>query len=119
MKHIIPIVVLVLTLPFADGNASDFDIFLDSTIELNADDGTITLPLFRGTHDGDDVFYIITESSDRDDAERQGVNWSPKLANAIGTSAVQMVGDEEGSIVFAGTVDFSLFAAICCCPEYR
>ena len=107
MKYIIPIIVLVLALPFADGNASDFDIFLDSTIELNTADETITLPLFRGTHDSDDVFYIITESSDRDDAERQGVNWSPKLANAIGTSAVQMVGEEEGSIVFDGTVDFS------------
>ena len=85
----------------------DFDLFLDSTIELDVAAGTITLPLFRGTHDGDDVFYIITESSDEDDAEARGVNESPKLANAIGTAAVQAVNIMDGVVEFKGTVDFT------------
>ena len=83
-------------------------VFLDSTIELNEAEGTITLPLFRGTHNGSDVFYIVTESSDRDDAEdERGVNWAPKLVNAIGTAAVQEVDVVGGVVQFAGTVDFS------------
>jgi hypothetical protein len=31
----------------------------------------------------------VTESSNRGDAERRVVNWAPKLANALGTKAVQ------------------------------
>lgn len=57
--------------------AADQKVFLDSAIELNEAEGTITLPLFGGTHDGVGVFYIVTESSDRDDAKERGVNWSP------------------------------------------
>lgn len=83
-------------------------VFLESTIELDEAAGTITLPLFRGTHDGEDVFYIITESSNRDDAEARGINWAPKLANAIGTVAVQSVTAPGGVVAFEGTVDFSL-----------
>lgn len=76
--------------------------------EIDEAEGTVTLPLFRGTHDGDDVFYIITESSDRDDAEEvREVNWAPKLANAIGTDAVQDVSVVGGVVQFEGTVDFS------------
>ena len=83
-------------------------VFLDSTIELNEAEGTITLPLFRGTHDGSNVFYIVTESSDRDDAEdERGVNWAPKLVNALGTAAVQEVTVVDGVVQFVGTVDFS------------
>ena len=85
--------------------AGGLKVFLDSTIELDEAAGTITLPLFRGTHEGDDVFYIITESSDRDDAEALGVNWAPKLA--IGTAAVQEVEVLDGVVEFEGTVDFS------------
>ncbi len=78
------------------------------------------LPLFRGEGpDGGDVYYIITESSDFRDAVQRGVNWAPKLVNALGTPAVQHVavvnrGGQPGTfnrgnpvVRFAGTVDFS------------
>lgn len=69
---------------------------------------TVTLPLFLGTVDGEPVKYIVTESSRRADAARRGVNYSPRLANAAGTAAVQPVEyDERGRLVFPTTVDFS------------
>lgn len=81
---------------------------MDSVIELDVAAGTVKLPLFKGTHGGVDVFYIITESSDEDDAEDRGVNESPKLANAIGFGkAVQLVTASSGVVAFDGTVDFS------------
>ena len=110
-RTIIPLVTLVLMVigVMTGGPAlAGLKVFLDSTIELNEAEDTITLPLFRGTHDGLDVFYIVTESSDRDDAEdERGVNWAPKLVNALGTAAVQEVTVVDGVVQFAGTVDFS------------
>jgi len=85
------------------------EVFLDSTIEINEAEETITLPLFKGKDKNTDldVYYIITESSDKDDAEARGVNWSPKLANAIGTAAVQTVNKKGGILEFSGVVDFT------------
>jgi len=65
------------------------DSFLESAIRLDRVTGDITLPLYQGRHDGDTVWYIITESSDQKQAKRLGVNFAPKLANALGTAAVQ------------------------------
>lgn len=97
--------------------------FLTSTINLDRETGDITLPLYKGVHDGETVWYIVTESSDQDQAERLGVNFAPKLANALGTAAVQdarFVNSRTGRPVpatpslksrgviveFDGTVDF-------------
>ncbi len=69
---------------------------------------TITLPLYKGmTQKGDTAWFIITDASDRALAEQLGVNWAPKLANAIGTAAVQNVGFMNNMIIFQGTVDFT------------
>lgn len=69
---------------------------------------TVTLPLFHGRAHGHPVAYIITESSRRADAARRGVNYSPKLANAAGTAAVQQVQyDSQGRLVFPASVDFA------------
>ncbi len=43
----------------------------------------VTLPLVTGWYDGEPVQYIQTEASDQGVAEQQGVNYVPKLANAI------------------------------------
>lgn len=43
----------------------------------------VTLPLVTGWYDGQPVQYIQTEASDQGVAEQQGVNYVPKLANAI------------------------------------
>jgi hypothetical protein len=72
-------------------------------------DTSVTLPLFRGiSPQGKDVFYIITEASDFDVARRMGVNYAPKLAEAIGSPGVQNVTLEDGVMKFAGNVNFSL-----------
>src|SRR3989441_9250681 len=47
------------------------------------------LPLHRGTAAGHLVYYVITDASDLTVAQDLGVNYTPKLANAAGTSAVQ------------------------------
>lgn len=81
---------------------------LASTVSFDADADTVTLPLGRGVGpDGDEVLYVVTESSDRADAERLGVTWAPKLANALGTPAVQRATRRGDTLRFAGTVDFA------------
>ena len=100
------VAVFCFTLVQAAQVVGDTQVFLDSTVELNEEEGTITLPLFRGQHNGIDVFYIVTESSSRDDARARGVSWAPKLANALGTPAVQKVDAVDGVVQFQGAVDF-------------
>ncbi len=91
-----------------------------SAIAIDKVNHTVTLPLFRGQAPGvGDVFFILTESSDFNDAVKRGVNWAPKLKNALFTAAVQNAhisnsDGEEGSfdldhgiVHFSGSVDFS------------
>ncbi|WP_157581279.1 MULTISPECIES: hypothetical protein [Intrasporangiaceae] len=80
---------------------------MKSTIAVNTAEGTVTLPLQQGLHDGATVWYVVTESSNRDDAQRRGVNYSPKLVNALGTAAVQSARRIGSQLAFSGTVDFS------------
>ena len=87
---------------------------IESAIRLNRRDHTVTLPLYRGVSSGARVWYVLTDTSDLREAARLGINWSPKLANALGTAAVQDATLVEGSRVshsstvsFPGTVDFS------------
>ncbi|MEQ8833097.1 MAG: hypothetical protein RIB67_01480 [Miltoncostaeaceae bacterium] len=82
--------------------------FVESVISLDDEAGTATLPLFEGIGpDGAPTYYIITESSDEGDAGQRGVTHAPKLANALGTEAVQRVTVEGDTVVFPGTVDFA------------
>ncbi len=67
------------------------DLFIQNTIKLDIATGDITLPLFKGRHNGQTVWYILTEASNEDIAENLGINHAPKLANALGTAAVQRV----------------------------
>jgi len=69
---------------------------------------TVTLPLFRGSSpSGSDEFYIITDASDFDVARRMGVNYAPKLSEAIGSAGAQQVTLSDGVMQFKGDVDFS------------
>lgn len=91
---------------------------LPNLISLDDEASTATLPLLRGTGpDGGDVYYVVTESSDPADAEARGVNAAPKLANALGTKAVQRVALAGDTVAFAGTVDFSPERAVTPGPE--
>ena len=81
-------------------------------------DGTVTLPAFRGVCDGRSVWYIVTEASDGDAADRFGVADADKLEDARGTAAVMRVEmDSNGMIIFPATVDFSPERVIVGDPE--
>jgi hypothetical protein len=69
---------------------------------------TVTLPLRRGTAAGHLVYYFITDASDQSVAQALGVNFTPKLANAAGTSTVQQSSSSDPtSIAVPADVDFS------------
>jgi hypothetical protein len=71
---------------------------------------TVTFPLHQGTagNPGHPVYYVITDASDRTVAESLGVNYTPKLANAAGTAAVQhSSATDPTTINVPGDVDFS------------
>ena len=95
---------LVIDSPLAlahDGHT----LFITSAVE-NAN-GTVTLPLYRGTSHGQTVYYVMLDSSDGNFARRFGLDTAQKLANAAGTPAVQQVTVTNGVIDFPATIDFS------------
>jgi hypothetical protein len=81
-----------------------------TSFKENAGPTIVTYPLYHGTSQGKPVQYVITDSSDQSAANALGVNYVPKLANAVGTLAVQNSTSAIGSgngIDFPGSVDFS------------
>jgi len=98
------VVATVLSLP-ASADSSSRRLFMTSAVEHGND--TATLPLHRGTSHGRTVYYVIFDSSDGNDADALGVNHPQKLANALGTAAVQRVSLVGGVIDFPASVDFT------------
>lgn len=98
---------------------------LPSAVDVDAENGTVTLPLFRGSSPAGEVRYVLTESSRLSDALGLGLNWSPKLANALGTQSVQEAKAPDGGRLdltsrgarFAGTVDFAPERTVAPGPE--
>jgi hypothetical protein len=91
---------------------NDKQVFIKSVLALDYSDKTAksaTFPMLQGwTAKGEKTYYIITESSDYEDAKKLGVNFSPVMKYAIGTKGVQNVTKgSDGKIKFKGTVDFS------------
>jgi hypothetical protein len=82
-------------------------VLLLKSAKENADFTEVTLPIFEGRRNGESVWYVVTESSNKEDAARRGVNYAPKIANAKGTVAVEKVKVTAGIIEFPGSVDFS------------
>jgi hypothetical protein len=80
---------------------------------LDVDAGTITLPLYKGQmSDGRLVWYILTDTSDANNAAALGLNFSAKLEYAgVGKAvrqATQELIDDETTVVFeSGTVNFA------------
>lgn len=88
--------------------SDDATLLLTSATAFDVDEASVTLPLLRGEGpDGGDVWYVVTDSSDRADAMERGVHHAPKLVNALGTMAVQQARLDGDTVVFPGTVDFS------------
>ena len=90
--------------------------FLPNTVQgptsfkENAGPTIVTYPLYHGTSQGRDVSYVITDASNLSVAQALGVNYTPKLAKAAGTAAVQDSTSQVGSgngIDFPASVDFS------------
>lgn len=78
--------------------------------EVDLAAGTVTLPLHLGRMaSGENVWHVLLDVSDRDAAERLGINWSGKLANADIGQAVRVAEvSPDGELVFdVGTVDFA------------
>ncbi|MEQ1807476.1 MAG: hypothetical protein ABL900_19010 [Burkholderiaceae bacterium] len=96
---------LALAAPLA-AHAEGRTVFVRSAVENG--DGTVTLPLYRGTSKGQSVWYLLLDSSDGNDADRLGINRSQKLANARGTTAVQKVKIVNGVVDFPASVNFGL-----------
>jgi hypothetical protein len=76
---------------------------------VDQDKGTITLPLYRGElRNGRNVWYVLTDTTDKGNADALGLNYSPKLAYAAtGNAARTATLRKDGILVFdQGTVDF-------------
>jgi hypothetical protein len=76
----------------------------------NAGPTIVTYPLHHGTSRGRRVYYVITDASELSVARALGVNYTPKLAQAAGTAAVQDSTSKIWSgngIAFPASVDFS------------
>ncbi|HEX6282836.1 MAG TPA: hypothetical protein VFZ67_11460 [Nitrososphaera sp.] len=76
-------------------------------------ESTITLPLYQGhiRGGGEAVWYILTDTTDKGNAEALGLNWSPKLANSAPGARVATLLPNATLEFHAGTVDFG--------PEHR
>jgi hypothetical protein len=80
---------------------------------LNMNESTITLPLYQGhiRGSGERVWYILTDTTDKGNADALGLNWSPKLAYSAPGARVATLLPNATLEFHSGTVDFS--------PEHR
>src|SRR5215469_4652393 len=70
----------------------------------------VTYPLYRGTSRRGPVLYVITDASNRSVAQALRVNFTPKLAKAVGTIAVENSSSHirhGNGIRFPATVNFA------------
>jgi len=66
------------------------NLVLESTLQVDLTTDTVRLPLYKGTANGHDVWFILTEASDIGLAHNSGLNYAPKLAN-IGVGCPECV----------------------------
>ena len=79
-----------------------------ATLDLEA--GTMTLPLYRGQmKDGTPVWYVLTDTTDKANADALGLNHSGKLtyADVPGATRVATLGSDLSLTFESGTVDFA------------
>jgi hypothetical protein len=77
---------------------------------VDTDAGTITLPLYRGQLvSGESVWYILTDTNDKANADALGLNFSSKLSYANVGQAVRVANlQPDTTLTFeSGTVDFA------------
>jgi len=76
--------------------------------QVDLEAGTVTLPLYQGRlSDGRKVWYVLTDTTDRINADALGLNVSAKLSYAVGRAVRNATLDKNGTLIFeSGTVDF-------------
>ena len=102
-----------------------FQLLTAGIVDLDdGDDSTVTLPLYQdrlasgGPNNGQNIWYIVTDTSDEATAEALGLNFSSKLNFAdlpvpmqdefMATSVRRGFYDEDGILIYdGGRVDFS------------
>jgi len=80
------------------------NIVLKTAISVDPVANTVVLPLHEGKANGQTVWYIVTDSSDRDDALARGVLYAP-LAGNVGVT--QNVVQKGGALQFVGVPNFA------------
>ncbi|MDX2211770.1 MAG: hypothetical protein SFY66_00650 [Oculatellaceae cyanobacterium bins.114] len=78
--------------------------------QVDVEAGTVTLPLYQGRlRDGRSVWYVLTDTDDRGNADALGLNWSAKLTYAgVGRAVRNATLAQDATLIFeSGTVDFS------------
>jgi len=78
--------------------------------KIDLEKATITLPLYEGAmKSGQTVWYIVTDTDDKGNADALGLNYSSKLTFAdVGRAVRKASLDGKFKLIFAaGTVDFS------------
>ncbi len=78
--------------------------------EVNLQQGTVTIPLYRGQlKDKRNVWYVLTDTDDQANAASLGLNFSGKLTYAnIGNAVRNGHIEKDGTLTFdRGAVDFS------------
>lgn len=78
-------------------------IVLKSALAVDPDRNTVILPLHKGTEHGRRVYYILADSSSREQAETLGLNYAP----AIGKAYTQRVSGDPNNLAFSGAPIFS------------
>jgi hypothetical protein len=82
--------------------------------KIDFNKGTITLPLYEGAmRSGQIVWYIVTDTDDKGNADQLGINYSPKLTFAdVGRAVRKVTLDTKFKLLFeSGTVDLRQNAA--------
>src|SRR5829696_1932262 len=69
---------------------------------LDTTAGTITLPLYQGqTQDGRAVWYILTDTTDKGNADALGLNYSAKLTyTAVGQAVREATLEKDATLTF-------------------
>ncbi len=76
---------------------------------IDEEKGTITLPLYRGqTKNGKNVWYVLTDTNDKGNADALGLNYSAKITYAVGKAIRTARLENDATLTFDnGTVDFA------------
>ena len=94
-------------------------IVMTSAIQVDLDRDVARIPLYKGYFNGNAVWFVRTDVSDKAIARKLGLNFAPRLANADRgcTSCIQSVTSTDSipgqsAVDFAATVDFSPVRAL-------